>query len=88
MTLRCARDKLSRVFPSLPSYELAWHDFRVVPHLTPDEKASGPEKLRSYIKVLIDVGERDPIRIAKAALALTREYEQTLHSRARLMSGQ
>ena len=70
------------------AYELAWHDFRVVPQLTPDEKASGPEKLRSYINVLIDVGERDPFKIAKAALGMMREYEQILHSKARVMSGQ
>ena len=70
------------------AYELAWHDFQVVPQLTPDEKASGPEKLRSYINVLIDVGERDPFKIAKAALGMMREYEQILHSKARVMSGQ
>jgi len=64
------------------AYELAWHDFRVVPQL------SGPEKLRSYINVLIDVGERDPFKIAKAALGMMREYEQILHSKARVMSGQ
>ena len=70
------------------AYELAWHDFQVIPQLTPDEKASGPEKLRSYINVLIDVGERDPFKIAKAALGVMREYEQILHSKARVMSGQ
>jgi hypothetical protein len=52
------------------------------------KKASGPEKLRSYINVLIDVGERDPFKIAKAALGMMREYEQILHSKARVMSGQ
>ena len=26
------------------AYELAWHDFQVVPQLTPDEKASGSRK--------------------------------------------
>ena len=68
------------------AYELAWHIFRAVPNLTPGEKLSGPEKLQSYIKTLIDVGERDPFKIAKAAMGMMREYEQILHSKARVVS--
>ena len=68
------------------AYELAWHIFRAAPNMTPDEKLSGPDKLHSYIKTLIDVGERDPFKIAKAAMGMMREYEQILHSRGRVMN--
>ena len=62
----------------------AWQDFSVLPNLTPDEKASGPSRLRWYIRLMVEVGERDPAKIAKAAMGMLREYEQILRSQARV----
>ena len=56
-----ARGTIVPVFAvSSVRYELAWHDLQLLATCA-HEKASNPEKLRSYIKVLIDVGERDPV---------------------------
>lgn len=33
-------------------------------------------QLRWYIRLMITVGERDPSKIAKSALGMTRQYEQ------------
>ena len=44
--------------------------------MTPDEKVSGPDRLRWYIQVMVEVGERDPSKIARAAIGMLREYEQ------------
>ena len=68
------------------SYEAAWREFCSLPGLTPDEKMNGPDKLRWYIQVMTEVGERDPSKIAKAAIGMMREYEQILQSKARLTS--
>ncbi len=69
------------------AYDKAWHEFNVLPGLTPDEKLSGPNKLRWYIQVMADVGECDPDKIAKATLGMMREYEQIVRSKARVDSG-
>ena len=69
------------------AYDKAWHEFNVLPGLTPDEKLSGPNKLRWYIQVMADVGECDPVKIAKATLGMMREYEQIVRSKARVDSG-
>jgi hypothetical protein len=45
----------------------------------------GPDKLRSYIQVLAEFGERDPSKIAKSALGMMRECEQIGHSKARVV---
>ena len=66
------------------SYEIAWQEYCSLPGLTPDEKISGPNKLRFYIQVLGEVGERDPSKIAKSALGMIREYEQIRRSKARV----
>ena len=66
------------------SYEAAWREFCSLPGLTPDEKVNGPNMLHWYIQVMIEVGERDPSKIAKAAIGMMREYEQILRSKARL----
>jgi len=66
------------------SYEIAWQEYSTLPGLTPDEHMFGPDKLRSYIQVMADVGERDPIKIAKSALGMMREYEQVVRSKARV----
>jgi hypothetical protein len=68
------------------SYELAWREYCSLPGLTPDEIMFGPDKLRSYIKVMAEVGERDPSNIAKSALGMIREYEQIMRSQARVAS--
>jgi hypothetical protein len=68
------------------SYEIAWQEYCSLPGLTPDEKISGPNKLRWYIQVMAEVGERDPSKIAKFALGMIREYEQIMRSKARVAS--
>jgi hypothetical protein len=42
------------------AYEVVWYEFSALRGLTPDEKASGPNKLRSFIHVLAEIGEREP----------------------------
>ena len=66
------------------AYEIAWEEFRSAPSMTPDEKVSGPGRLRWYIQVMVEVGERDPAKIARAAIGMLREYEQILRSQARV----
>jgi hypothetical protein len=66
------------------AYRIAWEEFTRLPSLTPDEKEFGPNKLRRYIQVLVEVGERDPSKIARSALAMVRQYEQIIRSRARV----
>jgi len=69
---------------SRSAYEIAWEEFRSAPSMTPDEKVSGPGRLRWYIQVMVEVGERDPAKIARAAIGMLREYEQILRSQARV----
>jgi hypothetical protein len=45
---------------------------------------SGPNKLRWYIQVLAEAGERDPEKIAKLASGMIREYDQIVRSKARV----
>ena len=71
---------------SRSAYEIAWEEFRSAPAMTPDEKVSGPDRLRWYIQVMVEVGERDPSKIARAAIGMLREYEQILRSQARVES--
>jgi hypothetical protein len=67
------------------SYEIAWQEYCLLPGLTPDENMFGPDKLRSYIQVLAEVGDRDPSKIAKSALGMMRECEQIVRSKARVV---
>jgi hypothetical protein len=69
---------------SRSAYEIAWVDFCSAPAMTPDEKVSGPDRLRWYIQVMVEVGERDPSKIARAAIGMLREYEQIMRSQARV----
>jgi hypothetical protein len=55
------------------AYEIAWREYCSVPGLTPHEKISGPNKLRWYIQVLAEVGERNPSKIAKSAVGMIRD---------------
>jgi hypothetical protein len=66
------------------AYTIAWKEFRGSESLTRDELLYGPNRLRWYVQIMVDVGERDPDKIAKAALGMLREYEQILRSRARV----
>jgi hypothetical protein len=69
------------------AYEIAWHEFSSLCNLmTPDEKRSGPNRLRWYIEVVIETGESDPAKIAKACIGMLREYEQIARSKARLIA--
>jgi hypothetical protein len=80
------KDSGSAADISRSAYDIAWQDFCALPNLTPDEKASGPLRLRWYIRIMVEVGERDPAKIAKAAMGMLREYEQILRSQARVES--
>jgi hypothetical protein len=66
------------------AYEIAWQEFSRQQGLTPDEKMSGPDRLRWYIEVVIEIGEQDPSRVAELSLGMIREYEQILRSKARV----
>jgi hypothetical protein len=68
------------------AYAKAWtilSDFR---GQTPDEKVGGPQKLRDYIQMMIQTGERDADAISALALGLMRQQEQICRSRAVLES--
>jgi hypothetical protein len=39
---------------------MAWREFTASSNVTPDEKRSGPLKIRWYISLMIATGERDP----------------------------
>jgi hypothetical protein len=79
-----ANDNISAADIRRSAYEIAWEDFCAIPDMTPDEKMSGPGRLRWYIQIMVEVGERDPAKIAKAAMGMLREYEQILRSQARV----
>ena len=66
------------------SYEIAWQEYHGLPGPTPDEIMFGPDRLRSYIKAIANSGETDPVKIAKSALGMLREYEQIARSKMRL----
>ena len=66
------------------AYAIAWQEFTNSKALTPDERMSGPNKLRWYIQVLAEAGERDPEKIAILALGMIREYEQIVRSKGRV----
>jgi hypothetical protein len=60
------------------AYEMAWQQFREIPILTPDEKIAGPDKLRAYVAIMIDAGDRDPLKIARSALGILRRKSRSL----------
>jgi hypothetical protein len=70
------------------AYAIAWKSFRTFARLSRDEKESAPKKLREYIDVLVNSGERDAEKVAQSALGLIREHEQIARSFARLLSTQ
>jgi hypothetical protein len=47
------------------AYEIAWREFSpLCDSMTPDEKRAGPDRLHWYIELMIETGERDPLKIA------------------------
>jgi len=66
------------------AYSIAWREFRKIKTSTPDEITFAPRRLRWYVQIMTVVGERDPKKIATAALGMLREYEQISRSRARV----
>lgn len=65
------------------AYELAWQEFINFAGLSVDERRTGTNQLRWYI-LMIAVGERDPSKIARSALGMTRQYEQITRSKSRV----
>lgn len=63
--------------------ELAWQEFINFAGLSVDERRTGTNQLRWYI-LMIAVGERDPSKIARSALGMTRQYEQITRSKSRV----
>ena len=67
------------------AYSIAWREFRKIKTTsTPDEITFAPRRLRWYVQIMTVVGERDPKKIATAALGMLRQYEQISRSRARV----
>jgi hypothetical protein len=64
------------------AYEIAWQEFINLTGF--DERRTGTNQLRWYIRLMIAVGERDPSKIAKSALGMTRQYEQIARSKSRV----
>jgi hypothetical protein len=44
------------------AYAVAWDEFKNFKGLTPDDEMYGPNRLRSYIQMLVDAGENDPAK--------------------------
>jgi hypothetical protein len=54
------------------AYEIAWREFSpLCDSMTPDEKRAGPDRLHWYIELMIETGERDPLKIAKSSVGST-----------------
>ena len=66
------------------AYSIAWREFHKIKTSTPDEITFAPRRLRWYVQIMTVVGERDPKKIATAALGMLRQYEQISRSRARV----
>ena len=66
------------------AYESAWQEFINLTALSADERTVGANRLRWYIRLMTEVGERDPSKIARSALGMTRQYEQITRSKARV----
>lgn len=69
------------------AYEIAWREFSSLrDSMTPDEKGAWPDRLHWYIEVIIETGERDPLKIAKASVGMLRQHEQIARSKARIFA--
>ena len=66
------------------AYELAWQEFINFAGLSVDERRTGTNQLRWYIRLMIAIGERDSSKIARSALGMTRQYEQITRSKSRV----
>ena len=52
------------------AYDQAWREFTASSNVTPNEKKSVPFKIRWYISLMVATGERNPNKIARAALRM------------------
>ena len=59
------------------AYEQAWRQFCGLGGLTSSERHDAAMRLRRYVKMMVDHGERDPNKIAKAAVGPTLAPQQT-----------
>lgn len=66
------------------AYEVAWQEFIKLTGLSADERRTGQNQLRWYIRLMTAVGERDPSKIARSALGMMRQYKQITRSKARV----
>jgi hypothetical protein len=64
------------------AYEMPWEEFLNFAGLSADERRTGTNRLRWYIRLMIAVGERDPSKIARSAVGMTRQYEQITRSKS------
>jgi hypothetical protein len=49
-------------------------------------KGVGPDRLHWFIGVMIETGERDALKIAKASVGMSRQHEQIARSKARVFA--
>lgn len=68
----------------LAAFRTASREFKQSVDLTPDEDRGMRAKLREYIHTLRACGETDPQKMASAAVALVRQFEQVLRSQERI----
>jgi len=66
------------------AYDIAWQEFINLVDLSADERRTGTKQLRWYVHLMTAVGERDPSKIARSALGMTRQYEQITRSKSRV----
>ena len=66
------------------AFDRAWEDFERIPQMLPERRLA-PQRLRQHIQALVEIGERDPEKIAMEALGRLRDAEQVARSRARVM---
>ena len=66
------------------AYKIAWKEFINSTGFSANERRTGTNQLRWYIRLMIAVGERDPSKIARSALGMTRQYEQIARSKSRV----
>jgi hypothetical protein len=66
------------------AYWLARQEWMCVPGLSPEERASGPERLLAAIRKIVGDGATDVDSIAAAALGSLRQTDQVARSAARV----
>ena len=81
MLLTDERNQISRA-----AYQKAWQWLVSEATLTPDERLYAPNRLRQYIRSLINMGETNADRAAHQAIGLVRQFETILRSRSEIDS--